>query len=1095
MGYCAGQGQAGSAQVSDEFADLIVEQSSPAKLRVGVKSLLARGASAAEIKAFIAAQGYADATGVDEAVAFRDGGGKGVNVVVDGQAVGLAPETTADAGEAFSDLIADTADAAETVSSGEAPPAMFAAMKGLAKGAAFPLDLAAQGMGQVLGAGAELFGADGAAASLRNPFTLSGALDNFYPTPEGQQGVDAVFQGLGGAGAGIGIGRGLAAGLESAPGIGSTAQRIGSTLAAQPGLQAASGGAASLAGYGVQQAGGGVPAQIAASLAAGVLPFGGAAALNTGARATLAPMTADYVQDGAARLLQGAAVDPAAAAARIRAQNPINVIPGVQQTTAEVAGDAGLAGLSRGLTNLSPQARAAMQLRDEQNMLARAAAIDGAAGPGDAYALRSTADAEAARLDAGVAGAVDRVGPLTPADVSGETVRGVLAARADEAKRAAGARYDNLPGGDEPLQVGAYVPNDMRSMGDADTGRAAFEAAGRQASGAAAGKERGLFSLIAKQGVNVNGTLAAELRAAGYGPRDLPGVFRTNGGVMDADSLIVQAREQGFIREAGDGLDDFSGADLSDMLLNDIRAMGRGGTGNRVVAAEEQSAADAAREAESNRMWWGEAFDERGLEPDKMTAEDWDAMYRDVEGLGPRPVTQDDVQFLVDGADAADGAALLSPFQASLVELQRQFFPAGLPANSNVGFLIRQLTSADVMTTRQVERVARDLRKMAGRLKGKDGESEGLAKAAANAVEGFLISAAGPERAAALAEARAAYAQYAATFREGEPGKALAETQFRRPVMDAARVPGAVVPRGVTGGTATRRLVTAAGPEAAEQAAREEVRRALESAGTDRAAIDRVAASYGPVLAETPTLAADVRAAQEMAALGERFAGSPLGQLRNGSESPQSAVRAAVVANDDGTAFRAMRAAVRGNVDAESGLRRALADYVVPDGISGGRMTASNDSVPSNLGTMKALDKVLRKTGGSGIFSREQRGVLIEVRRQLKQQQFASSAARASGSDTAMNAGIAGRIGRIALEGVSPGAGRTLKVIDTVIGFLGNASQIGEVAREAMLDPKLAADLLERATPQRMAQLQGRLTAITEGATAGALASAKEPGQ
>ncbi len=1082
--------------MSEDFSDLAVEPTSPAKMRAGVKALLARGASAAEIRVFIADQGFTDATGVDEAVAFRDGGGKGVNVVVDGQAVGLAPETKG--GEDFSDLGDEVADAAEAVSSGEKPPAMFTAIKGAAKGAAFPLDLAAQGVGQVLGAGADLLGADDAAAALRNPATLGGALDNFYPTPAGQEGVDAVFQGLGGAGAGIGIGRAMAAGLPAA-GIGTTAQRIGATLASQPGLQAASGGAASLAGYGVQQAGGGVPAQIGASLAAGVLPFGAAASLNTAARSAFAPMTAGYAEDGAARLLQSAASDPAAAAARIRAQNPVNVIPGVQQTTAEVAGDAGLAGMSRALTSSSTNGAANIGERNASNMLARADAIDKAAGPGNTYALQSAGDAEAARLSGNVDKAVGAVGDLKPADLSGEEIRAVLQARMDAAKKAAGARYQNLPGGDEPLQVGAVDDGEffMDGLGAADTGagRRAFEAAGKAATGAATPQSRGLYALASGKGVNVDGTLGKELRAAGYSTKDLPYLFRKEGGIRDADELITPAREQGFIGGAGDNVDDFSGADMVDLLLKDIRAMGRTGTGSRVTVAESQAAGDAVREAESNRLWWGQAFDERGLNPETMTPEAWDAMYRDVEGLGPREVTQADKIFMGEAADNATGRVLLSPFQASLIELQRQFFPAGLPAASGVKALIGELVKADTMTAREVERVGRDLRRQAGLLKGGDGVSAGLAKAAANAVDGFLSSTAGPARAEALKEARRGYAEYAATFKEGEPGKVLAENRYGRNTTDTAKVPGAVVPKGVTGGTAARRLATAAGPEAAEKTAREELRRALGAAGNNRGKIDRVASDYAATLAEMPGLASDVRAAQEAAALAERFAGSPLGRLRNSASSPGSAVAESMRAQDDGKAFRSMRAAVRGNGEAESGLRRALADFVVPDGVVSGRVTASGDYVPSNLATLKSLDKVLRKTGGSGLFSREQRGVLIEVRRQLKQAQFASSAARAAGSDTAMNAGVAGRIGRIALEGVSPGAGKTLKVIDTVVGFLGNASQIGEVAREAMIDPKLAAELLERSTPQRMAQLKGRLTAITEGGSAGALASAKEPAQ
>ena len=859
-----------------------------------------------------------------------------------------------------SDYAALAADLGGEVSDAPAPDADIYALpatfsKGIVKGVASLPDMLARGLGYGMGSAAELFGAPAdIVESLKNPQTVGGALDYLQPTAPNQELVERTGEGVGGALSGVGIGQLLA--KYGAP----VTAAIGETLASQPALQSVAGGTSGLSSAVAEKAGYGDFGQFVAGLAGGIVPVAAFPSIKTALETLLSPLSSDSAKNGAAALLQRYSIDPARAVRSIQQQSALNTLPGVAPTTAEVAGDAGLASLQRVLGNTDVTAAAEMSNRMQANMAARARAISQAAGQGDPDALIAAATARQNALEAATRQAGERVGSLNPPDVSGEALRAQLAERAKEAKAAVREQYRAIPEDADPIQVGAFQSNDMRTPVGA--------------------------------------------------PRKVSEI---------ADDLDAELAAQ-------------------------------------------------------------------NLDPRTMRAEDWDAFYRDRAGVS-QPVSQDDVAFLSAGADKAEGRALLSPFQASLATLRRRFFPgAGLPADGDVSSLIRQLENADVMSARQVERIVSDLREQSGLLKMSDARSGALAKAAADATEGLLLAQAGPARAAALREAGAAYRTFKTTFAENEPGRVLATDPFTRPTLDTSRVPGTVVPGNITGGTATRRLVAAAGPEAAEQAAREELRRALNAAGNNSDAISALMSPgrYGPVLAEYPGLMADVTKVRDAAALAEAFAESSLGRLRTAKVSPSESVAVAVRAKDDGRALRNMAGAVRNDQNAQAGLRRALVDFILPSDLKGG-MTASGDVVAPPMRTLENLNTVLQKTSNTNLFTPEQNKVLGEVRRQLRALRFASTAARTSGSDTALNRNfLADKVARLVVEGVVPGAGRATRMLDFVIGAVADTGAVAALAREAMLDPALAASLLQRTSPDRISKLAGKLGAISRGATA-----------
>ena len=1011
-------------------------------------------------------------------------------------------------------------------------PATFS--KGIVKGVAGLPDLLAQGLGYGAGSIADVLGApEDVVQGLKNPFTIGGALDVLQPTARNQEGFERTGEGVGGALSGVGLGGLLA--KSAAPSISILGERmakfdapsisilgermaksaapvtaaIGNVLAEQPVLQSIAGGTGGLSAYVADRLGAGPVGQTIAGLLGGFAPVAAAPAIATGTRALFSPLSSDAPRRGAAALLQQNASDPRAAARNIRAAMDENKLTGVVPTTAELARDPGIAGLQRGLSNIANPAAAAMGDRQQANMLARAKAIDEAAGAGDPEALLQAAIVRQRALDAAALASGERVGALNPADVSGEALRKQLAEQAARAKAFAREKYRAVPEDVEPIQIGAVEPNDMRGVGEIDQGRVSFEAEAKAAMGAPGSLSRAGFETAPSQpsetllgwirksgGIVRDGREAADLAAMGITPKTMPGLFNNNRGSFTKgaarselgrkgnrlDDLTTRMIEDGWLPE-GSSLND-----ALDLIGTDWRSMGQRGVSRAKRVSGEDFEPEAAT-ADDITEYWSRELSNRDLDPGTMRAEDWDAFYRDMGGP-PLPIGKDDIAFLGEGADRAAGRTELSPFQASLMTLRRKFFPgAGLPEDKSVSVLMRQLENADVLEARQVERIVEDLRKQAGFLKMSDPRSGALARAAADATEGLLQSQAGPARAQALKEARSAYRDYKTTFAEDEPGRILAESKFGRETLDPARIPGVAVPGNVTGGTATRRLAQAAGPEAAEQAAREELRRALDPIANDSAKIGALEKRYGPVLAEYPALASEIAAVRDAAAMAEAFAVSPLGRLRTSNLSPSESVAMAVRAKDNGKALRNISGAVRNNPDAQSGLRRALVEFVLPSDLKGA-MTASGDVVTSPLRTMENLNAVLTKTQGTGLFTPDQTKVLNEVQRQLKALRFANTAASVSGSTTALNQGLlARRVSQLALDSAAPGVGRGVKALNFLIDAIADPEEAVALARQAMLDPKLAVELLEKATPNRLELLAKKIGAVGRGSFFGTTAA------
>jgi hypothetical protein len=188
-----------------------------------------------------------------------------------------------------------------------------------------------------------------------------------------------------------------------------------------------------------------------------------------------------------------------------------------------------------------------------------------------------------------------------------------------------------------------------------------------------------------------------------------------------------------------------------------------------------------------------------------------------------------------------------------------------------------------------------------------------------------------------------------------------------------------------------------------------------------------------------------------------------------------------------------LAAAVKGNKDAEAGLRRALAEHVRRAAETGGGMIvdASGDSanVPNIAKLRQAIDTTLSATGLTGTLGREQRKVLTTLSKELRDADFAAKANRTPGSDTARNAGLQGQLFRLALTSA---AGKGGTALDLLLRMAGRADDVRDLAAEAMIDPKLAAELLRAPTPDRLRMLGERTGNRALGAATGT-AGATQP--
>ena len=733
------------------------------------------------------------------------------------------------------------------------------------------------------------------------------------------------------------------------------------------------------------------------------------------------------------------------------------------------------------MSSISPNAAGSLTERTGNNALARQAAIDTAFGEGDTAAVSGYAARQAAALEAATGRNIAKVGALEPYDVSGaDTVKKLEAARVASQSRVSHA-YDDPDikrALDKPVTLSPADTYDSLPQPVANPERAAFEQAAR--AGLKAGDTSnkatgGLASWIISRGgirptrwngelgIRENATGVGDLKSYGINSKARVGLFNNSG--ADVDTMARMAQDEGFF-PAGQ---DVTADDLVQLLDTELRS------GKPVYRRDDMRAVDRAQ-ANEEADYWGRMFQRNDMSPEKMGPDDWDALYRDVQELPPHVITQAD-------AEAYAGVPVgkpLGPMQSALLGLKNDFYAAG-EVSPVINDAVKNVVNADVVSVRDMTAMSRRFRELGDR--SDSGTDRAFLKAAADLVDADLRAKAGPDYADALKAAQAAARAHHDVFSRGAVGEVLRKKLggYGERVVSEGNVTAKVVPTSDrTGAPTARQLKTALGDTGAETVAREELRRELDKAGVDAGRIATVEAKYKGALSEFPALARDVAVARQTAATHAAFLKSPLGALRDSNVDVATKVKAALGTGGN-SQIRAMISAVSGDDAALAGLRRAVAQYIVPEGESA-VVTAGGADVMRNQAMRVRLGNVLRRVEGTSLLDGQQRVTLQRLKRELDRQQFAISSARADGSPTSMNETVKGKLINAAIrKGLErAGAGNMLAgVLDIAASAMQRRDAIAALVNKAMLDPDFAAQLLSKPPAKRAGARAAELAAAS----------------
>jgi hypothetical protein len=368
----------------------------------------------------------------------------------------------------------------------------------------------------------------------------------------------------------------------------------------------------------------------------------------------------------------------------------------------------------------------------------------------------------------------------------------------------------------------------------------------------------------------------------------------------------------------------------------------------------------------------------------------------------------------------------------------------------------------------------------------------------------------GPARAEALNAARRARAEQGRVFETGDAAKAFSRDRYNNPTVGDTTVPTRIVRPGAAGGDTADGLIAAVGPEAAETLVRQELRRAVEEAGVQTGTQARsLATRFGEVAKRFPGVESDLAAvrahaerldgaraaetaaargsftAEENASIRERSAfhdavlASPLGNVADAAVDPSSFVAGLLRRSDKGRRLGYLARQVANDADALGGLRRAFGDYIETAG-AGPNFTQAGDRVPSINKTRAAIASVVSRAGDA--LTPQQKITMQKISRELTRANFAATAGRPTGSDTAMNQTLARMINAVPAGGH---AAPVKSVLTKVLSAMSNEDQVKQLLGQAILDPDFAAMLLKRPTAKHLLDVQQRFTGRKGAAIAG----------
>ncbi len=734
---------------------------------------------------------------------------------------------------------------------------------------------------------------------------------------------------------------------------------------------------------------------------------------------------------------------------------------------------------------------------------------------------------------ADIAGDVVRHGVIAPAlrtigaddmarDVAGSNLSGVIRRASpvpdDPGAETARAAASALGGGASVLGLSRRLAARGGTELSRHVGGILAEQPGTQL--AAAGTSGVAADLARQAGLPVPFQIAAGVTAGGLTPAGM------NAGYQAGRSLLGQNVREGAARVLQDSADDIGRA------VNNLRASGPQSSGALQTTAEAsldpglaglqraiadtgvKSGANIGKRLTENARLRGSAIDDAFGYGDPMAlrigaqADDAALQTRaanDITRIGddlPADMLGERVRGSLadayDSAKARTSEAWRNPLLSedipatdavsnrfgAMSEIQNRFYGAGgglMPAP--LESIMREIYDTPRPTTEYLQRWDRRLSDIAGNLSMQGLRSDAAAATAMREqIRGAMDEAMPQASREALRAARDVRSAQGSTYETGAVGKVLDRGEYGRYAMDPARIPSRVVPSGVEGAGAVRQL-RAAAPQAVSPTIGAELRRQAAEMGPDE-----VLSRYGSALSEAPDVAARVQTAAESRALADAFRKTAYGRLMSENVDPVGEVARLLNARDGGGAMAQLIGQARKSPEAMNGIRRALAAEIERASTTRG-VDDSLRAVRGNGPMLDTLTKVMQKA--SSALEPAQRRMLNVYRRELRKAQFAATANKTQGSSTVRNAGVTARIMRQGAQAVAGTKAST--VFDWMLNWASRTDDISALVADAMLDPKLAADLLAAPTPDRVKMVADRGLYLAEGATLGSTVTAEHP--
>lgn len=356
----------------------------------------------------------------------------------------------------------------------------------------------------------------------------------------------------------------------------------------------------------------------------------------------------------------------------------------------------------------------------------------------------------------------------------------------------------------------------------------------------------------------------------------------------------------------------------------------------------------------------------------------------------------------------------------------------------------------------------------------------------------------GPDDAAAYRAARNATAERKQTFDRGAPGQVLQQGGYNARgeagyAMPVEQVAGKFFNAGKSSSTDMAEFLRAAeGRPAAVEALREYAVADLRRAAVDEAGRvdpkrwaawvakhDAPLRSFPEVRRELSNIAAAQKSVDRLAARRDAavkgFEQSSAGKFLGGRDA--DAAFASVI--NSGNRTQGLTQLVRmakGDADKLGQLRRATVDHLVRTIENTGSVDALGSQSLSPAKTIKFMSANGKALQKSGLLSPSQIAVLRTVEEDMNRAVYAQTVGKAVGSNTYQNFAAGAVLGQLSM-----GMARRNGLLANTIGRAGNwiykiaDREVQGLVADAMLDPKLARELMARATPDRMLWLNQML--------------------